>query len=181
MKQKIKMTFVFSLLTIFAVTSSLFGAEVSRQSAPIKTSKTSAQPAAIKKLPNIIKIDKSLINMPYHNKNLGQEFYDGWKQVTDTYNLMPKKIAAAEQATNVLNNTLDICGSKDYTQSDQKNAGCDVNDTLGNCSQKLAKACLQADYDKLLKALVDLDTTIKKLRDAANKMRDFTAIENLNL
>jgi len=178
MKQKIKMTFIFSLLTIFAVTSSLFGAEVSRQSVPIKTS---AQPTAIKKLPNIIKIDKSLINMPYHNKNLGQNFYDGWKQVTDTYNLMPKNIAAAEQATNVLNNTLDICGSKDYTQSDQKNAGCDVNDTVGNCSQKLAKACLQADYDKLKKALVDLDTTIKKLRDAANKMPDFTAIENLNL
>jgi hypothetical protein len=65
--------------------------------------------------------------------------------------------------------------------SDQKNAGCDVNDTVGTYSQKLVKACLQADWDKLKKALVDLDTTIKKLRDAANQIPDFTAIENENL
>jgi hypothetical protein len=146
---------------------------------PAAVAPVNANPAAIKKLPNIIKIDKSLINRPYHNKNLGQEFYDGWKQVTDTYNLMPKKIAAAEQATNVLNNTLDICWSKEYTQSDQKNAGCVDTDTLAACSNKLASACIHADYDKFKKALIDLDNTIKKLRDAANKMPDFSALENL--
>ena len=146
---------------------------------PAATATVNANPAAIKKLPSIIKIDKSLVNTRYQNKNLGQEFYYGWKQVTDNYNLMPNKIAVAEQATNVLNNTLDVCMSKEYTQSDQKNAGCVDTDTLAACSNKLCYACIHADYDKFNKALIDLDNTIKKLRDAANKMPDFSALENL--
>jgi hypothetical protein len=126
-----------------------------------------ANPTGIKKLPNIIKIDKSLFAR-YQNKALGQEFYNDWKQVTDNYNLMPNKIAAAEQTTNVLNHTLDACGSKNFTQSDQKNAGCVDTDTLESCSKKLMSACIMPDYDKFAKSILDMAATLQKLRDAAD-------------
>jgi hypothetical protein len=135
---------------------------------PAATATVNANPAAIKKLPSIIKIDKSLVNARYQNKNLGQEFYYGWKQVTDNYNLMPNKIAAAEQATNVLNQTLDACGSKNFTQSDQKNAGCFDTDTLESCTNKLMSACIMPDYNKFAKSILDMAATLQKLRDAAD-------------
>ena len=168
------MFFVIVICFCLIFTASAWSAEQKSGSgrqttSPAAVTPVYANPTGIKKLPDIITIDKSLFAR-YQNtaSSLGQAFNNAWKQVTDNYNLMPNKIAAAGQSTAVLNNTLDACGSKNFTQSDQKNAGCVDTDTLESCTKKLMSACIMPDYDKFAKSILDMAATLQKLRDAAD-------------
>ena len=117
-----------------------------------------------------MKIDKGLINASQQIKALPPSFYDGWKQLTDNYNLMPNKIAAYEQESKIYQKKYEECSNKNYTQSDQKNAGCADTDTIAICSTKLFDNCIQAENDKFENMRKDLATTVKKLWNAADEM-----------
>jgi hypothetical protein len=167
MKQEIKLTFVFSFLVIFVATSALFAAEVSKK--PF-SGNAPASSATIQKLPNIIKIDKGLILATSPNKALPPSFYDGWKQMTDNYNPMPNKITAYEQEAKIFQKKFEECSNKNYTQSDQQNAGCADTDTIATCSTKLFNNCIKDEDNKFENIRKDLANTVKKLTEAADQM-----------
>jgi hypothetical protein len=170
MKRQFNLILFFSLLVIFAITSAIFAAEVLKQSVP---GKTSGQSATIQKRSSIIKIDKGILAMKYQEqKVLRPELYNSWKKVTDNYKLIPNKIAAEEQQVKIYLKQMEECENKDFTQSDQKNAGCTDNDTISNCSMKLAYYCMKTVSDEVQKKQNDLKNTVKNLRDATDEMKN---------
>jgi hypothetical protein len=167
MKQEVKLTLVFLLIVFFTITSAASGAEILKQHAP---GNVVVKPATINKLPNIIKINPNLINASGMNRALPDSFYDGWKKLTDNYNLMPSKITAYEQEAKIFQKKFEECNNKNYTQSDQQNAGCVDTDTIATCSQKLFDNCIKAEENKFENIRKDLANTVKKLWDATDQM-----------
>jgi hypothetical protein len=163
-------TFLFFCL-VFAASAWPAEQKPGRQiTSPTPLAPAKAQPAAIQKLPNNIKIDKGLINATQQNKALPPSFYDGWKKLTDSYNLMPNKITAYEQESKIYQKKYEECSNKNYTLSDQKNAGCADTNTIATCSTKLFDNCIKVENDKFENMRKDLATNVKKLWNAADEM-----------
>jgi hypothetical protein len=168
MKNELLAAYVFSLLAILGMTSTVFAVEASRQPSP---GGVSAQPAKVRKLPAVIRIDATLF--PNANKELTPGFYDMWKQVTDNYNIMSNKIAAFEQQAKIYQKKRQECIDRNYTQADQKNAGCVDSDTLADCGTKLYKNCEKAEYEKYANLKKDMANAIKKIDEAAGTLNQY--------
>lgn len=101
---------------------------------------------------------KSLIN-PHSLQVLEQNYeYD----LLNNYNLMPNKITAYEQQAKIYQKKHEECSNKNYTQEDQKNAGCMDTDTLATCSSKLFESCRQTELNKLYNMKKDLTHQLHK-------------------